>query len=295
MPKTPVFDARVKFSGFPLPLGPVPSRTWHPRRANTPPPGESIHESSAGDTHRAKEGRRAGGTGEGTGGAGVGSAPAHRASLVERLRRHVTRLEGVRHPSAAPEQHRAARDYVAAELSALGLTVDLVPFTFRRRSYHNVVGVVPGRDPGRPRLLVGAHFDSTAHTPGADDNASDVAALLECARLVSAGAPATGGEFVGFDLEELQPITGRYRVGRPAPARAKRARAQPPARALILEMVGYRDPAPGAQIVPPLLGIDVPRTGDFLAAVGDGRSVEFLSGLLSAAHPAGPPLPARAS
>src|SRR5258708_158095 len=206
MPETSVFDPRVKFSGFPLPLGPVPSR--HPRRANTPPPGESMHDSSAGDPQRATAGGRAGGTGEGTGGAGAGSAPAHQVSLVERLRRHVTRLEGVRHPSAAPEQHRAARDYVAAELSALGFTVDLVPFTFRRRTYHNVVGVVPGRDPGRPRLLVGAHFDSTAHTPGADYNASGVAALLECARLVSARAPAAGVEFVGLDLDELQTITG---------------------------------------------------------------------------------------
>src|SRR5260370_8451996 len=160
MPKAPVFDARVKFSGFPLPLGPVPSRAWHPRRANYPPPGEAMHESSAGDTHRAKEGRRAGATGEGTGGAGVGSAPAQRASLVERLRRHVTRLEGVRHPSAAPEQHRAARDYVAPELSALGLTVDLVPSTFRRPTYHHVVGVVPALHPRLPPLPSDPHSAS---------------------------------------------------------------------------------------------------------------------------------------
>ena len=61
--------------------------------------------------------------------------------------------------------------------------------------------------------------------------------------------------------------------------------------ALILEMVGYRDPAPGAQTVPPLLGIDVPRTGDFLAAVGDGRSRELLDGFVAAARAAAPELP----
>jgi Zn-dependent M28 family amino/carboxypeptidase len=218
----------------------------------------------------------------------VASTPG--ASLVERLREHVTRLEGVRHPCAAPERHRAARAYVAAERAALGLVVDLVPFSFRRRTYHNVVGVVPGRDPGRPRLLVGAHFDSTAHTPGADDNASGVAALLECARLVAARAPGAGVEFVGLDLEELQTLTGRYRVGSRALARAKRARAEPLAGALILEMVGYRDPTPGAQTVPPLLGIAVPRTGDFLAAVGDGRSRELLTGFVAAARAAVPEL-----
>src|SRR5207253_2099258 len=56
-------------------------------------------------------------------------------------------------------------------------------------------------------------------------------------------------------------------------------------------MVGYRDPTPGAQIVPPLLGIAVPRTGDFLAAVGDARSRELLDRFVAAARPAVPELP----
>jgi Zn-dependent M28 family amino/carboxypeptidase len=236
--------------------------------------------------------RLGGGGGEtGARGAGGDRTPTPRSSLVDRLRRHVARLEGVRHPGAAPERHRAARDYIAAELAALGLGVDLVPFSFRRHTYHNVVGIVSGRDPKRPHLLVGAHFDSTAHTPGADDNASGVAALLECARLVAAHGPATAVEFVGLDLEELQTITGRYRVGSRALARAKRATGQRLAGALILEMVGYSDPAPGAQTVPPLLGIEVPRTGDFLAAVGDARSGELLAGFAAAARATVPELP----
>src|SRR5205814_7460652 len=143
------------------------------------------------------------------------------------------------------QRHRAARDYVARELATLGLDVELAPFQFRRRTYHNVVGVAPGRDPRRPRLVVGAHFDSTAHTPGADDNASGVAALLECARLIASREPRAGVEFVGFDLEEVQTVTGRYRVGSHALAREKRARREALAGALILEMVGYRDARPG--------------------------------------------------
>jgi Zn-dependent M28 family amino/carboxypeptidase len=218
------------------------------------------------------------------------STPGQRAALAERLRRHVQALEGVRHPVATPERHRAARDYVARELAALGLDVQLAPFSFRRRTFHNVVGVVPGSDPLRPRLVVGAHFDSTPHTPGADDNASGVAALLECARLVAGRTPRAGVEFVGLDLEELQTITGRYRVGSHAFARARRARGDELAGALILEMVGYSDPTPGAQTVPPLLGIDVPRTGDFLAAVGDARSRELLDRFAAAARVAVPEL-----
>src|SRR2546422_892026 len=207
------------------------------------------------------------------------------------LRRHVATLEGVRHPRAAPERHRAARDYVAAELGALGLTVALAPFTFRGRTHHNVVATRAGRDARRPHLLVGAHFDSTADTPGADDNASGVAAVIECARLVATrAAPPEGGlEFVGFDLEEQQTTT--YRVGSRRLARRCRAGGEALAGALILEMVGYRDPTPGAQIVPPFLGIDVPRTGDFLAAVGDTRSRTLLDGFVAAARAAVPELP----
>ena len=216
---------------------------------------------------------------------------AQKRFIVEQLERHVAALEGVRHPRATPERHRAARDYVAASLGAVGVEAELVPFTFRRRTYHNVVGMLPGREGARPRLLVGAHFDSIPDTPGADDNASGVAALLECARLAAAHAPSAGVEFVAFDLEELQGVTGRYRVGSAALARAKRARGDALAGALILEMVGYRDPTPGAQTVPPLLGIDVPRSGDFLAAVGDSQSRALLAQYVAAARLAVPLLP----
>jgi Zn-dependent M28 family amino/carboxypeptidase len=220
------------------------------------------------------------------------STGGQRAALADRLGRHVVTLEGVRHPTATPERHRAARDYVATELRALGLAADLVPFTFRGRTYYNVVGVLPGRDAQRPRVLVGAHFDSTADTPGADDNASGVAVLLECARLaVASGQPYASIEFVGFDLEELQTVTGRYRVGSRALARDKRARGEALTGALVLEMVGYRDPTPGAQTVPPLVGMDVPRTGDFLAAVGDARSDALLDGFVAGARAAAPDLP----
>jgi len=225
-------------------------------------------------------------------GAHAASTAGQRDALAGRLRGHVAALEGVRHPIAAPERHRAARDYAATELAALGLDVALLPFTFRGRTYHNVLGVLAARDARRPRLLVGAHFDSTADTPGADDNASGMAALLECARLVTTHPPQCGGvEFVGFDLEELQTVTGRYRVGSQALARAKRAQREPLAGALILEMVGYRDATPGAQTVPPFLGIDVPTTGDFLAAVGDGRSHTLLDGFVAGARAATPDLP----
>jgi len=219
------------------------------------------------------------------------STARQRLELTERLRRHVAALQGVRHPAAAPERHRAARDYVAEALRGLGLAVELAPFVFRGRTYHNVVATVPGRVAERPRLFVGAHFDSTAHTPGADDNASGVATLIECARLVAPRAPRGAVTFAGLDLEELQTATGKYRVGSRALAREARARGEQLAGALILEMVGYCNPRPGTQIAPPFLGIDVPREGNFLAAVGDTGSRALLDTFVAGARAAAPALP----
>ncbi len=225
------------------------------------------------------------------GASGDDSTPRQRGELANRLRRHVAALEGVRHPTATPERHRGARDYVAAAFRAIGLTVELAPFAFCRRTFHNVIGTQPGCDPQRPRLLVGAHFDSTPYTPGADDNASGVAALIECARLLAERQPEAVLEFVGFDLEEVQTVSGKYRVGSRALARERRARGQRLEGALILEMVGYFDPTPRSQAIPPFLGIEVPREGNFLAAVGDRRSRRLLDGFVAGARATVPELP----
>src|SRR5207247_1099185 len=138
-------------------------RSWRDTRATAGVAGNSR-------TNRAPAGSAL--PGPAATGARPASPTGQRAALAERLRRHVAALEGVRHPSAAPERHRAARDYIASELSTLGLSVDLAPFSFRGRTYHNVVGAVPERDARRPALLLRAHLDSTPDTPGADDNAS---------------------------------------------------------------------------------------------------------------------------
>ncbi|MGH7699997.1 MAG: M20/M25/M40 family metallo-hydrolase, partial [Gemmatimonadales bacterium] len=153
--------------------------------------------------------------------------------------------------------------------------VERRPFRFAGAEYRNVVATRTGGDAERPRVLIGAHYDTVPDTPGADDNASGVAALLEAARLLAPAALDATVELVGFTLEEPQGV--RYRVGSDAYARDARRRGTRYAGALILEMVGYTDPRPGAQHVPALLFWKrVPRTGTFLAATGDGRSSRLL-------------------
>ncbi len=208
--------------------------------------------------------------------------PAHLAA-------HVRALEGERHPVTSPERLEAAAQYMSRMLAALGLTPERRPFEFRGRGYDNVAAIHIGSAPDRPRVLIGAHYDSVRGTPGADDNASGVAGLLEAARVLSGIQLGATIEFVGFNLEELQTYT--YRVGSRRYAAAARLAGVRYAGTLVLEMLGYFSREPGSQYVPKLLFWKrVPRKGNFIAATGDRRSRALLRTFAESAAAAAPDL-----
>jgi len=206
------------------------------------------------------------------------------------LRRHVEAIEGERHPERSPEHLAAAFRYVERELRSLGWSPRRAPFAFRGRVHENLIAIRPGARAGAPRVLVGAHVDTVAGTPGADDNASGVAGLLEAARLLAGASLPLTVELAAWNLEERTGYT--YRVGsRRHVASSGRAGATY-AGALVLEMIGYRTDAPGSQVVPlPIRWMDLPTTGDFLAAVGDRGSRQLLRTFLAASARAAPGLP----
>lgn len=209
----------------------------------------------------------------------------------DRLRDHVTALSGERHPLIAPEALRRAEAYVADELGALGLRVERPPFSFHGERFRNVVGRKEGDEPGLPRLLLGAHFDSVPGSPGADDNASGVAALLEAARILAHEPLRRTLELVGFNLEEPQEGVQNHRVGSRAYARAASEAGVEYAACLVLEMVGYTDPEPGSQGAPWLLfWKDMPRAGTFLAAVGNRKARRLLDAVRRGAERTSPGL-----
>ena len=193
-----------------------------------------------------------------------------------RLESTVRELEGPRHPKTAPAALQRAESLIAESLNEAGLAVERQPFALHGNSYNNVVGTLPGTDPTLPWLLVGAHFDSVSTTPGADDNASGVAVLLEVARHSVDLDTRRTIQFVGFNLEEPQDKVGTYRVGSARFAQRARRERRRYEGALVLEMVGYTDLSEGSQQVPPLVTKRIPNTGTFLAAVGDRRSRKLL-------------------
>lgn len=226
----------------------------------------------------------------GTSGSGT-SSPG--SADPDRLLAHVRALQGVRHPDAAPGALERAKEYLEEHLAAAGLDPVREPFIHRGRTYENVVARLTGRSPDRPRVLLGAHFDTVCGTPGADDNASGVAGLLEAARLLASRDSARFDatiELVGFNLEELQGWT--YRVGSRAYVTRAREEGVEYAGALVLEMIGYRDPREGSQRIPWIIRwMDLPRTGDFLAVTGDRQSRHLLELFTEAAADAAPDLP----
>jgi aminopeptidase YwaD len=203
---------------------------------------------------------------------------------LARMERDVRRLAVVRHPVAAPDALREAEDFIALELGATGLRVERQLFQWKGDEFHNVIATNDGSDPARPWVVVGAHFDSTATTPGADDNASGVAALLEIARLLEGFQPAATVQFVGFNLEEVQQwLPPFYRLGSKAYVRWLTDQVARIEGAFVLEMVGFTGEH---QRVPAAVRLfkKIPSQGTFLAVVGDGRSTHLLRAMERAAQ-----------
>ncbi len=188
-----------------------------------------------------------------------GPAPDDAASARERaLRDCVVTLAKPRHFWAERTMNRRVGVHLAEAFAHLGFRVEL------QGHYRNVVALP--LDLERPCTLVGAHYDSVPGSPGADDNASGLAAMLQCAAHVAeTGVPDVG--FVAFNAEEDGLLGSQSFVREGLGAYGLRLRLMH-----VLEMCGFRDVAKGSQrapLPPGLLGFDA---GTFIALVGRGAS-----------------------
>ena len=188
------------------------------------------------------------------------------------LRRHVHTLS-TQHPARSvdsPPSLFVTEAYLRAELHAMGYEVDAQEVRAEGRGWHNLV-VRHGPRDAREIVVVGAHFDVCGDdNPGADDNATGVAVLLEVARLLKTLNPPTDVpiELVAYTLEEppyfATPLMGSAEHARKIADRGGSVRLM-----LSLEMLGYYSNERFSQRYPiPLLYAVYPSTGDFVALVG---------------------------
>jgi len=131
-----------------------------------------------------------------------------------------------------------------------------------RHEYPSSGRTVANIEAGTGPIVVGAHYDTVPGSPGADDNASGVAAMIELARM---GIPA---RFVAFANEEL-PYSHGEEMGSFAYAKRAKGRGERIAAMFSLEMLGCYSDAPGSQRYPPVIGWFYPSRADFIAFVGD--------------------------
>lgn len=200
---------------------------------------------------------------------------------VERLRSHLTPLSTERYLDT---ELATARDYLTDALVAYGYTPEQQSFGAGATQGINLVATRPGTDPEAGALLVGAHYDTVQYSPGADDNASAVAATLEIARLFANYPTPRSLKIVFFDQEERQP-DGFGLLGSTAFVENPENVAELQG-AVILEMLGYVCEETGCQQYPsglPLSGL--PDQGNFLGAIGDFPHAELLQAFQAANTP----------
>jgi len=195
--------------------------------------------------------------------------------LIEaNLRQHVDRLAGLIGPRtlAKPKTIQATLGYLEGQWKAMGYAVQRETYDALGDQATNLFVERIGRTRPDEIILLGAHYDTVASTPGADDNASAVAVLLEVSRLLLQSEGKRRIRFVAFACEE-PPYFNLDAMGSQHHARLSRSRGDKILGMLCLEMVGYYNSAPGSQSIPPMiprwLRRFFPRRGNFLAAVGN--------------------------
>jgi Peptidase family M28 len=144
----------------------------------------------------------------------VPSGAPETAFSAERAFRHVQAIARAPRPVGS-DAHRAVGEYLQVELRALGLApesqerVAMSPHG-TAAWVRNVIARMPGTRPGSAAVLLATHYDTVPHTPGAGDAAAGVAALLETARALKAGAPlASDVIFLFSDAEEIDYLGAR--------------------------------------------------------------------------------------
>ncbi|MEB3157433.1 MAG: M20/M25/M40 family metallo-hydrolase [Cyanobacteriota bacterium] len=192
------------------------------------------------------------------------------ATLQQRLRDDLNQLARPRHAQWDPMGLLSVRTLLRKRLGALG---ELEEHAFQHGAARgiNLLLKLPGRNPDWPPLLVGAHYDGAPQTPGADDNASGVAALLELARRWRDHPPRRPVWLVAFDQEEEGLLGSR--------ALAQRLRADRQRLHLMvsLEMLAFTS---ATQRYPhPAMSWIYGSRGDFIALVSNLRAIPQLPAL----------------
>lgn len=167
------------------------------------------------------------------------------------------------------ESLNKASGYIVSELKKTRCELKIQKFIVNGKEYKNIIGSF-GLENSKERLIIGAHYDVYSKTPGADDNASGIAGLLELVRMIDREKPLLKYrvDLVAYTLEE-QPFFRTDSMGSARHAKYLKKNNINCIGMINLEMIGYFSGKKESQKYPlSLLKIFYPNKGDFIAVVG---------------------------
>lgn len=180
---------------------------------------------------------------------------------------------GVRNYANYENLDRAA-SYIVNKFNSLGYAIEIMEYEVAGQVFKNIIAQKTGSSDPDEIYIVGAHYDS-CFNPGADDNASGIAGLLELARLLREEQLNKTIRFVAFVNEE-PPFFMTDNMGSRVYTRELKGKKANIKAAVILEMIGYYSEEKNSQRYPPLIGPFFPNKGDYIAVVGNIHSRKLL-------------------
>ncbi len=168
-----------------------------------------------------------------------------------------------------------AADRVERSFDAAGHEPARQTYAVDGLDYDNIEVEVRGDGRADEIVVIGAHYDSALGSPGANDNGTGVAALLELARRMKGRRPARTLRMVAFVNEEM-PHFANGTMGSQRYARRARSEGANIVAMLSLETIGYYADRPGTQQYPFPVALFYPTTGDFLGFVGNLQSRQLV-------------------
>jgi acetylornithine deacetylase/succinyl-diaminopimelate desuccinylase-like protein len=175
-------------------------------------------------------------------------------ALRDRLRLHIGKIASSERNVWALERLETAAHYLEASLSEAGYNVEREEYRSGATTVRNVLVELKGSAHSREIVIVGAHYDSVHGAPGANDNGSGVAAVIELARALRRWTPTRTWRFVLFVNEE-PPFFRTGEMGSQVHARGARARNERIVAMFSLETIGYYSDKAGSQRYPFGLGL----------------------------------------
>src|SRR5215469_9726505 len=202
---------------------------------------------------------------------------AEETETSRRLSQHVQYISetvGERNLSK-PGTLEATADYIKKSLEQAGYSVTEQSYSIQNHQVLNLEAKLSGSDAGGETVVVGAHYDSVQGSPGANDNASGVAAVLELAHLLRGFTPRKAIRFAFFVNEE-PPYFQTESMGSVVYAKQLHADRVPVSAMISIETIGYYSELLGSQKYPDLLGLLYPKRGNFIGFVGNPSSRNLL-------------------